>query len=126
MGTNGALDYNAHPFSKGFKITTREENTPRNYELLVARFDPARDEWVADYGFYETETEKYVLHPIAIKFLFGGRTLPKEPTRAIFTGLRRGDVMGWNVRKTKQFKVYMDVLATYGFLKDWLLEVEYI
>ncbi len=124
-GPNGSLGWDSHPFTKGFKASSEDEHSKHSFELLVARFDQSLDEWVADYGFFETDTEKYVLHPIALKFMFADHPLPKERTRAIFKNIRKSDVHEWMVRKTKQTRAYLDVLCRYGILKNSLLTVEY-
>jgi hypothetical protein len=124
-GPNGSFFWDAHPFTKKWKAFKEDADTSHLAELLVARWDPSKDEYVVDYGFYQTREKKTILHPYALKIIMNGQPLPKGPTR-LGWAIYQEDVEAWAIKDTKDEDDYLDLLARYGFLENSLVKVEYV
>ena len=117
-GPSLSFFWDAHPFAKEWRV---RRDKPHLEELLVARWD--LDSYRVDYGFFESISQRIILHPIALWAILGNDRPPGPKQLGI--RVRTEDVEKWEVKTTLRYPDYVNVLARYSFLKDGLIDVSY-
>jgi hypothetical protein len=117
-GPSLSFFWDAHPFAKDWRV---KQDRGHLEELLVARWD--QDGYRVDYGFFESISQRIILHPIALWAILGNDR-PQGP-KQLGIKVQKENVEKWEVKTTIRYPDYVNILARYGFLKNGLIDVSY-